>query len=457
MAYLTNRRSTVPIASVLPTRWGRIRRGIKWFLGTSLLVVIGVFGWLGWRANIALSQISAAPADEKGSILTFLTKHQDAQLKGEAEDRINILLLGMGGSGHPGGSLTDTIMVFSLAPKEGRGALLSIPRDLYVPIAGDGAGKLNSAHATGEQMHIGSGPTVAQETVEAVLGIPIHYFIRIDFKGFIQLVDALGGVDVTVEKAINDPFFPDERLEGYEPFYLQAGPTHMDGDLALKFARSRETTSDFDRARRQQQLLKAIKDTLLSAGVLTNPSRLVDLLDIAGNHIRTDLSSAEMERFLQIGKNLDLSALTTKVLDTASSGPLESRTEDGVGYIIVPRAGRNNFSAVQMIAKNLLQPSVLESATISIQNASGRSELGGNVALLLRGYGYQVAEVTTQTPTASQSQVLVARSDLFPQTAAFLAERFGVAPTVTTRSLHSDFLLILGSDYARATSAAEAE
>jgi len=248
-----------PKQSTVPTQFTSPKQARRWLFGLAAVLslgVLGTVGWLSYQATAALSQISDAPNDrQSGGLLglPFLANRPEVQqLQGEADGRVNILLIGMGGTGHKGGLLTDTIMVLSIKPEAKQAALLSIPRDLYVPIPGAGSAKINSAHALGEQRETGTGPALAKSVVGTVLDLPIHYYIRVDFAGFTKLIDAVDGLDINVEKAIADPFYPDERTEGYAPFYLKAGPKHMDGKLALKYARSRETTSDFDRARRQQ-------------------------------------------------------------------------------------------------------------------------------------------------------------------------------------------------------------
>ena len=445
--YLSSSQPTV--RSLAASRFVRVRRFLMWLFLVLFLSGLATVGWLGYQARAALSRISEAPTERQnsGGLLPFLHPAEIPKLHGEESNRINILLLGMGGLGHPGGTLTDTMMVLSFQPNGGRLALLSLPRDLYVPIPGHGSAKLNSAHADGEQDKSGGGPALVETTVSNLLGIPINYYLRVDFAGFTKLVNAVGGVDVIVEKTINDPFFPDAKLEGYEPFYLKAGPTHMDGTLALKFARSRETTSDFDRSGRQQLILKALKEKVLSLGTLANPKKVLDLIGIAGDHVRTDLAVWEIERLVELGKDIQPDKITTRVLDTAADGPLTSRTDEQAGYIIVARRG--NFSELQKIAKNMLTSQPTTQATIAIRNASGQAALGGNLALLLRGYGYQVSEVTMEPKVVAKSRLITADQNTYPEITNFFKQRFGVTPEPPTSQQTSDFVMIVGQDYAK--------
>ncbi len=421
----------------------------QWFLWVLFLVLglgVSTVGWLAYSANAALSKISDAPDARYGGFLPFLGNQQDL-LQGEKDNRINILLLGVGGAKHAGGTLTDTIMLLSIKPKEKKAALLSIPRDLYVAIPSIGSGKINSAHALGEQREPGAGPALTKTTVGTILNLPIHYYIRLDFQGFVSLVDTLGGIDVNVDKAISDPFYPNDLTDGYSPFYLKVGQTHMLGKIALKYARSRETTSDFDRSRRQQQILSAIKTKVLSLNTLANPKRVNELFGIAGDHIRTDLAVWEMERLATILKDIDTSAMSSKVLDTSIGGPLVGRTDERAGYIILPRKG--NFGEIAAIALNLFDDKQsIAPATVAIENASGQANVGGNIALILRGYGYRVTSIKDATTSRAKSQLLVKDLTLYPDLTTLLHQRFNVRAQVgKTTPLASDALLIIGEDY----------
>lgn len=414
-----------------------------------VLAGIGVVGWLGYRAAATFDKISAA-SDQNNGFLDLLGSQSDTLLKGERSGRINVVLLGNGGSGHPGGQLTDTMMVASFLPKEGKIGLISVPRDLYVPIAGGGHAKINSAFAYGEQREEGTGAVVAMETLSDVLGISIDYYIGVDFDGFVELVDALGGVDIDVEQDLYDPFYPDEQLIGYAPFSLEAGPTHMNGELALKYARSRQTTSDFDRSRRQQNILAALRDKGLSLGVLANPKKISDILSIAGNHVRTNLSFKEMRRFLDLAQGSNLDEATTIVLDTSNDGPLTSQSGEQTGYIIVPRKGLGNFSAVQTLVRTMFDAPTEEAVTIEIRNGTGVSSVGGNIVLLLRSYGYQ--HVTLKSSSASKTTYLLVKTeDQYQETRAFLEDRFQgleeTAQVTVDENINPDIVLVLGTDY----------
>ncbi|MBI4185784.1 LCP family protein [Candidatus Berkelbacteria bacterium] len=426
-------------------RTARNRRRFLW--GTFSVLIVAGIAWFGFTTASALTQISGQ-SDTPSPILRFAKNALDPNaLAGEGDGRINVLLIGIGGSGHKGGTLADTIMVASLDPQNHKLALLSIPRDLRVPIAGGGTGKINAAHSYGETRREGTGPQVLKDTVHGLLDLPIHYIVRVDFQGFVKLVDTIGGVTIDVPTPLNDPLFPDTKLEGYDPLYIPAGRQHMSGTLALKYVRSRETTSDFARAGRQQQLLLGVKDSALSLGVLSNPKKLTDLISILGTHVRTDLSLKDMQRLVGMLAEIDPGAVITKVLDNSPDGPLRS-TSDG-GYYLVPKTG--DFSEVKRIAHELFTDPYLlkEKARIEIQNGTGTTTAAHELELDLRSLGYTIVS-SRKVDTVTTTQLLDYSGGSSPFTLRFLEERLHVQTTKASRPPDGatvDLRLILGSDY----------
>lgn len=421
------------------------RRKFFW-LSLAALVVAGI-AWFGFTAVSALGRITDS-SDSQSPILKFIGEQLDPNaLKGEGDGRINVLLIGIGGSGHKGGALADTIMVASVDPENKKLALLSIPRDLRVPIAGNGTGKINSAHSYGESQEAGTGPQVLKETVSTVLDLPIHYYVRADFDGFVKLIDTIGGVTIDVPKPLNDPLYPDDQLIGYEPLYIKQGVQEMSGKTALKYARSRQTTSDFDRAQRQQQILVAFRDEALSANVLTNPKKLTDMLNILGDHIRTDMSVSELQRLFGIVKDVNSGNVISKVLDNDADGPLKSVNEGG--YYLVPKAG--DFSEVRRIAYELFTDPYLvkENARIEILNATGTVGRAGELELDLKSLGYNIVSID-RTDEQAETVLYDYTDGKMPFTVRFLEERLGAKVTKATRPTDAqdvDLRLVIGSSY----------
>lgn len=334
-------------------------RNVLFFVSVLVLLTIGYFAY---GAVTTLGKITSGSGETSKSPLAFLGKIKNTGLRGENEGRVNILLLGIGGQGHPGGQLTDTIMIASIDTNRKKIALISIPRDLYVPISGQNIyAKINTAHSIGEtNSKTGGGAELSKKTVSEVFNLPIHYFVRLDFSGFVKLVDTLGGITVNVEKPIYDPYFPAVNMRDYQPFKISAGVQKLDGQTALKYARSRETTSDFDRARRQQQVLSAIRDKTLSSKTLTNPVKVTEILKILGEHVRTDLTLFDIERLMDLVKKSDTQNIITKVFDSSAEGLLTSSSGSGGGYYLKPRTG--NFKELQQAVKNIFIDSALQNS-----------------------------------------------------------------------------------------------
>lgn len=209
----------------------------------------------------------------------------------------NILLLGTDQRQLGAVGRTDTIMVLAIDAPNNRAALISFPRDIYLAIPGVGYSRINTAYGFGEERQPGGGLPLLMSTIERNFGIPIERYARIDFSGFEDVVDALGGVDVTVDCALYD-----ELIYRYFGTYtLEPGDYHMNGEQALYYARSRKTTDDFDRARRQQRVLLAIRDRMLNANLLPRvPALWLAMRDM----VDTNLGPAEIADLAKLGASL---------------------------------------------------------------------------------------------------------------------------------------------------------
>jgi LCP family protein required for cell wall assembly len=427
-------------------------RIIKWVILGVLVAVVGVGVWIGYSANRAIKNITSESGNSS-SLFSFLQGASANNLKGKSEGRTNILLLGMGGSNHPGGTLTDSMMVFSIDYPDKKLGMISIPRDLWVPIPGFSSAKINEAFADGEKNKTttGGGGALASKTVENVLGIPIHYYVDIDFDGFKKLIDTVGGIDINVDKAIYDPYYPAADMIHYDPFSISAGMHHMDGTLALKYARSRETTSDFDRSRRQQQVMSATKDKLISLGIVSNPAKITNILNILGDHIRTNMQVSEMKSFWEVSKDLDMSNIVTKVLDTSNGSPLVNSASSGGAYIIVPKKGINNFTDLQDIAKNLFKEESASSKTVRIQLLNGTKTKGitTNLSKTLGNEGYDVVNVGNSAQYFSKSIVYDCGNGKYASSAKTLASEIKAQSQSKTSCSTTgvDIQIVLGDDF----------
>jgi len=316
--------------------------------------------------------------------LRHLIVSPEKQLRGESQDRINILLIGIGGEGHQGAYLADTIILASIKPSTGEVAMLSIPRDLYVDIPEYGYRKINNAMAFGHSNNYpGGGEVLLSRVVSEVTGQQIHYFGRIDFGGFEKIVNDLGGIDINVERSFVDYEYPDNNF-GYQTARFEKGLRHMDGATALKYVRSRHGSngegSDFARSQRQQKVLLAIKQQGLSFDTLTTPKRIIDALEDLGEHNRTDLQIWEILRLAKMADKIQDTSVVTQALDTTPEGLLKSGTTLDGAYILTPRSG--NYDEIQELINNAFSRKSLqnEQPQVEIQNGTKTPGLAAEVS-----------------------------------------------------------------------------
>ncbi len=208
---------------------------------------------------------------------------------------INFLLMGVGGSNHDGGWLTDTMMIASLNPKHGTLTFLSLPRDLYVKYDRGWGWRINSIFAY-EYLKSKSIPKAAQalqDKMEEVTGIPLNYYVIVDFAGFENFVDELGWLDIDVPDNIKDYSYPGPNYS-YTTFNIDKWFQHIDGSTALKYARTRHSTSDFSRSWRQQQIIKAILSKIMSWDIASSPTKVKKLYMKFQDTVKTDVQFKEI-------------------------------------------------------------------------------------------------------------------------------------------------------------------
>lgn len=226
--------------------------------------------------------------------------------------RTNVLLLGIAGGEYPGAKLTDTMLIVSLKPANQSMAMVSVPRDIWSDTLKD---RINSAYYYGEQKREGGGIVLSRAIIEDMSGVTLHYGLVIDFSGFREMIDVIGGIDVAVPEAFVDPDFPivgreEDACNGdpeyrcrYETLQFEAGMQHMNGDIALKYVRSRhaegEEGSDFARSRRQQEVLLAVRNRLMDPKLWLMPGKARAIFDALDKTTHSDMTLGE---FLTLGK-----------------------------------------------------------------------------------------------------------------------------------------------------------
>lgn len=236
---------------------------------------------------------------------------------GGLDGRANLLLMGIDRrAGTNWGYRTDTIMVISLEPSDGAASILSIPRDLQMPIPGRGEDRINTANVWGHSPEDpDAGPALLQSTIEGSFGIPINGYFMVDFLAFEQIIDSLGGIEVDVPRALHDTRYPDPRPgdpHAAKTVHVEPGLQHMDGRQALEYARSRMSTTDFDRAKRQQQVLLAVREKAQNpSAVLRWPFLAATMLD----SVKTDMSPLRLLAVASSAWRIDASRLRQAVLE----------------------------------------------------------------------------------------------------------------------------------------------
>ena len=267
-----------------------------------------LLGFLGISGVVIVSFItfSQLPSFHFNFSLPFPNKVDLFQtISGTEQNKINLLVTGIGGGEHDGADLTDTILFVSLHPESKTISLLSVPRDLYVEYPLGGRGKINEIYMRGLRAKESQTQAMTDlgDKLREITGEKMDHYLNIDFDGFTKFIDLLGGIEVNVEQDLTDTEYPDNNW-GYITFSIKKGRQMLDGATALKYARSRHSTSDFDRSRRQQLVIKAVKDKLFSLDILTSPTKIKSLYYAIVSHIKTDLSMGQFASLALFAKDI---------------------------------------------------------------------------------------------------------------------------------------------------------
>jgi LCP family protein required for cell wall assembly len=290
----------------------------------------------------------------------------------EGYDIVNFLLLGADTTNSNNSGRTDVLTIVSINRSAGTVSMLSLPRDLYVYIPGNRVQRINTAYGWGEQnVGEGSGPQLLMDTIRYNLGIEIDYYARVDFDGFRQIIDDLGGVDVSVDCAIEDWRLIEPELdptveENWEIFTLPVGVHQMDGDLALWYARSRRTSSDFDRGRRHQALLRALWRRIRGLNLI---DQISDVWPQVLETVETNISLDTMVSLAPLALSLDTSRIASYVFRPNIEVRFWSSPEGS--SVLAPQRAAIAELLHQMIQPPTEHQLVQEGALVEVINASG--------------------------------------------------------------------------------------
>lgn len=368
-------------------------------LGVVLLIVVGIFRH---QLNSLLG------------IFYGVTLDKAINLTSREKESFNIAILGIGGARHDGPDLSDTIIVANVNIKQNKVHMFSIPRDLWLKNNSD---KVNSIYA--EAKKDGVGITEVEAMINQITGQTVDYVVVLDFEGFTKLVNYLDGIDVDVAKTLDDYHYPLEGKEDdscgkqeaeirefvatasaeqdlwdyfpcrYKHLHFDAGLTHMDGQQALEFVRSRHGVgsegSDFARSRRQQLVIAALREKAFSLGVILNPVKLIGVYNILKDNIDTNIDTEKIDDFIKLANKLKEGEIKNYVIDEGNSineyGLLRHppiTDEYRSKWVLIPRIGNGNFGEIQNYIKCITDNNICEIEKNGIVTVTPTKPQGSN-------------------------------------------------------------------------------
>ncbi len=409
-------------------------------------------------------------------------------------ERINMLFMGFGGEGHEGAYLTDTMLVISYDSKSKTVTQFNIPRDLWVfassgPNGAGFWGKINGVFSTimewteptqdkldlryhwkdqDNTSKLVSAANLAADTVQKVIGIRIDHWVTMNFDGFRKLIDAMGGVDINVERAFIDNEYPRNDNADIDASVMtvkfDAGVQHMNGERAIQFSRSRKSKGleegDPARSRRQMKVIQAIKEKALKQNLAFD---LLKYLDALSGNIRTTLTVEELTSLASFvnsdeGKSLgDSSKFDSEIMN----GNNVLQVIDQPEYRLLPKEGQGKYTQLQQWIQNAFIYTGLrrEGVTAQVLNASGVAGLAGKWADYMLEHGFRMAE-SENAPTLDNSVVFDYTNGVATAHIKQIQKYFpGIKLVSQTGDKKPypgapDFLVYLGKDYKSISSAA---
>ena len=332
------------------------------FSAAVLILFIATAGYFSFKlaslANTIEVRSESAPFWQKlVGIFNFVQEPVDPDyiMPEEEPDRFDVLILGLRGLDDPdakdgGALLTDSIMVFSYDKTAKKASLISIPRDFYVKISarsgpvygGDKKDKINSAYEYG-YYHKDGGISYTKELISKIIGVYIDKAVVINFSSFEKIIDQVGGIDIVLVKP-----FEEKEQWGYG-FSLPAGPNHLDGKNALYYARSRFSTNDFDRARRQQQIIFALKEKLSEISLFSDPIKAFEVVKTLKSNVQTDIGIWDIKNMIELSDKVNgetehyVISIENLVYESHISGM----------YVLLPNG--DNFAGIKQLFQDIIK------------------------------------------------------------------------------------------------------
>jgi polyisoprenyl-teichoic acid--peptidoglycan teichoic acid transferase len=437
-------------------------------VGSGILVFTAVRGlasaWTGMGIN-PFQSLGGTDAGATEGTLAIPTPVVDVGATAptwNGSDRVTLLLMGLDYRdwlADEGAPRTDSMMLLTLDPVARTAGMLSIPRDLWVDIPGFEHNRINTAYSVGEGFNVpGGGPGLAMQTVENLLGVPVQYYAVIDFHTFERLVDEIGGVNILVTQDVKiSPL-------GRESYLLWEGErVHLDGPDTLAYARARKTEGgDFDRAKRQQQVALALRDTIFNLDMVpTLVTRAPALYQDLSSGIRTNLSLDQMVALGMMALQVPQGNIHKAVISPPDYVTLETLPDGAQVLKPIPDKIRElrdsiftNTSAVgpSVSTDNLGEGARIEAARISVRNGSGTEGLATQTAEYFKAQGLNVVEVGNADRLDYDKSILMVQNATYPYAVRFLASVLNLSQSQilypVTSDPNVDVIVVLGHDWA---------
>lgn len=440
-------------------KWTLKRKIVTGFLSVLLIGFIAG-AWYGTKI------ISSLDKAFHGNVFSDVhALFSSTTLNGEAQGRVNILIAGDSADdpGHQGAQLTDSIMVLSINTRSHTAFMLSIPRDLWVYIPGLGSyQKINAANEVSMNQ--------LQQVVQTDLGIPVDYYALIDYGAFRDAVNAVGGITINVQS-------PDPRglYDSFTHLKLPNGEDTLNGQTALNLARARGDGSagdvsygfpgtDFTRTQYQREMGVAIAKKALTAGVITNPIKVTDLVQAIGNNVHTDLNLQDVLRLAQITKGINLNTMgsysytSTTTGAAASTALLTDYVDPASGEdALIPKEGVGQFGQLQEYYQQLTStnPVVKEDASVVLLNGSSVTGLAKKDQTILSANKIDNVSIADAYNEYPGTMLIDESNGQDPATKALLQRLFPGTTVTSTKgsaeaeeagNYNADFVVVLGQN-----------
>jgi polyisoprenyl-teichoic acid--peptidoglycan teichoic acid transferase len=407
-------------------------------------------------AAVTVDETGNNPVNEPAPLLST-----DALKPWSGTERVSILLLGIDHRQDceaEGPAHTDSMMVLTIDPVGLSASVLSLPRDLWVEIPDIGLDRINQALYFGDLYEYpGGGPALAMETVSAFLGVPLNYYVTVNFDAFTEVVDLVGGITLDVPETIDDPDYPDSCY-GIDPFHIEAGTHRLDGEQALKYARTRATFGgDVDRAGRQQAVIMAVRDQILQLDMLpqliAQSPRLWQTLQ---DNVRTNLTLDEGLQLALLMQEIPAESIKTAVIDY--NYVYNETTPDG-REVLVP-----NRDAIRELRNAIFAPPAIptpviadlpglareENARVALYNGTAVFGLAAATQEYLQKFGLNISEIGNADSASYRTTQIIDYGD-HPYTDQYITQLMSVPPLNTSQGDKPegdfDVLIIIGDDW----------